>query len=502
MKLALLILFNLVTAVGGHFVNRRWDKAFLLFVSMMLILSLPWFYLLTASFGFNYPALIEYFPYIQLGLIFCFSLLSTSLFVIDFRRPRETVQGTWTRTMTVSAGVFCLLSTFYLGWFVSSYLNSAIKADSTRGPVAQEKDDTAPRKTYFSNSFFSEYIYFSFDGLDVRESMPAPPPGDATLYGTFVRNGTPVEGIKLDVVLGGEFKVESLVTDANGRFSFSVMPGIWKINAVLVSDWSDKPEGEFVIVTGREGRAGEDQYHKNRYASGDLTVDAISGTSTAIIAMEINPAIEINTPARGKTNSVDESNGFTVEWQQNDQASFYLVSLSKVTEEGTITSFHPIAQAKTDGSAMDLSRFTLFEDPGATNTYSVNVFAFDDEGNFVSESKHLGRHMFAMSGFKIAGDEVLSELGNDVSQENYEEFYQNNKKIAAAETLLEHRLVAEAEKLVALITENSRAGKIDALKGYILAIQGNCAQANLHFDKAVKIGGNSCLPQKYRQNCL
>lgn len=71
-----------------------------------------------------------------------------------------------------------------------------------------------------------------------------------------------------------------------------------------------------------------------------------------------------------------------------------------------------------------------------------------------------------------------------------------------AETLLDNRLVAEAEKVVALITENSRAGKIDALKGYILAIKGNCGQANLLFDAALKKGGESCLPRKYRQNCL
>lgn len=502
MKLALLILFNLVTAVGGHFVNRRWDKAFLLFVVMLLILSLPWFYLLTASSGFIDPESIKYYPYLQLGIILCFSLLSTSLFVIDFRKPRETAQGMWTKTMTAAAGVFCLVSTFYMGWFVSSYLISAKQFDSSRGPVAQEKGDVAPRKTFFRDNFFNEYIYFSFDGVDVSKSMPAPPPGDAVLYGTFVHNGAPVAGIKLDVVLGGEFKVESLVTDTDGRFSFSVTPGIWKINAILVSGWSDKPEGEYVIVTGREGLVGEDHYYKNRYESGDLKIDAKSGTSTAIIAMEINPAIRINAPASGTVKSVDDPKGFTVEWEQNDRASFYLVSLSKVTEEGTITSFHPVAQAKTDDLSIDLSRFTVFDDPGATSTYSVNVNAFDNEGNFVSESKHMGRHMFAMSGFKIAGDEVVSELGDDVSQEKYEEFYQNNRKIAAAETLLENRLVVEAEKVVALITENSRAGKIDALKGYILAVQGDCAQANLHFDKAVKDGGISCLPQNYRQNCL
>ena len=501
MKLTLLILFNLVTAVGGHFVNRRWDKAFLLFVVMILIFSLPWFYLQAASFGFNYSVPFEYYPHIQLGFIFCFSLLSTSLFVIDFRKPRETFQPTWTGTMTVAAGVFCMVSTLYIGWFVFIYLDSAKRLGSIRVPVMQEREGVEPRKTFFRDDFFSDSIYFSFDGLDVLGPMPVPPPGDAILYGTFVHNGTPVEGIKLDVVLGDQFKVESLVTDAAGRFSFSVKPGIWKINAILVSGWSGKPEGEFVIVTGREGRAGEDQYHKNRYPSGDLAIEAISGKSTAIITMEINSAIKITTPVQGSVKSIDDTQGLKIQWEQSDRAAFYLVSLSKVTEEGAVTSFHPIAQARTEGFSMGLSRFTLFEDPGATNTYSAKVFAFDDEGNFVSESKHLGRHMFAITGFKIAADEVVSELGEDVSPEKYEEFYQNNRIIAAAETLLENRLVDEAEKVVALITENSRAGKIDALKGYILAVQGDCENANVHFNKAVKIGGLACLPQKYRHNC-
>lgn len=502
MKLALLIIFNLVTAVGGHFVNRRWDKAFLLFVVLLLILSLPWFYFLAASSGLVNPGSIEFFPYVQLGIILCFSLLSTALFVIDFRAPRETLEGTWTRTMTAAAGVFCLISTFYTGWFVTSYLNSAKQLGSSPDPVAQREQDAAPRKFYFNDDFFSEYVYFSFDAVDVSRSMPAPPPGEAVLYGSFVHNGAPAAGIELDVVVNGEFKADSLVTDADGRFSFSIAPGIWKVNAILVSGWPDKPQGEFVIVTGREGQAGENHYYKNRYESGDLNIEAKSGTSTAIIAMEINPAITIVDPARGAVKSVDDVNGFTLEWEQNDRAAFYLVTLSKVTEEGTITSFHPITQLKSDALSMDLSGLTVFDDPGASNTYSVKVTAFDGEGNFVSESKHMGRHMFSISGFKIAGDEVLTELGDDVSQEKYEEFYQNNRKIAAAETLLEHRLVAEAEKVVALITENSRAGKIEALKGYILALQGDCANATLHFDKAVKEGGVSCLPQKYRQNCL
>ncbi len=68
------------------------------------------------------------------------------------------------------------------------------------------------------------FKYFSFDGGDVSQSMPAPPPGNAVLYGTIVQNGAPVAGIKLDGVLGGEFKVESLVTDADGQFSFSMTP--------------------------------------------------------------------------------------------------------------------------------------------------------------------------------------------------------------------------------------------------------------------------------------
>lgn len=502
MKLAFLILFNLVTAVGGHFVNRRWDKAFLLFVVMLLILSLPWVYYLTATAGINELVPFRYFPYIQLGLILCFSLLSTALFVIDYRKPAETVQASWTRTMTVASGVFCLVSTFYLGWFVSSSLISTKLFDSNRDSVVQKKEDDSPRKTYFRNNFFSEYIYFSIGGGDVRESMSAPPPGDAILFGTIVHDGAPVEGIELDVVLAGEFKVESLVTDATGSFSFSVAPGNWKIDAILVSGWSDKPDGEFVIVTGREGPAGENHYYKNRYEAGDLTIDAISGVSTAFISMEINPAIEITSPARREVETVDLAKDFTIEWEQNDRAAFYLVNLSKVTEQGTITNFHPVAQVRTEASKMDFSTFTIFSDPGASNTYSVNLSAFDDEGNFVSESKHLGFHKFALSGFKIASDSVVSELDDDVTQENYEEFYQNNKKIEAAETLLENQLVAEAEKVVTLITENSRAGKIDALTGYILAIRGDCAQANLHFDKAIKEGGISCLPKKYRQNCL
>jgi hypothetical protein len=502
LKLAFLILFNLVTAVGGHFVNRRWDKAFLLFVAMMLILSLPWFYLLTASAGFNDLMPIRYYPHIQLAIILCFSLLSTSLFVIDYRRPAETSRTRWTKTMTVAAGVFCLVSTFYMGWFVSSYLISAQQLDSIRGSVAQKNEDDSPRTSYSSGSFFNEYIYFSFDGGDVRESMPAPPPGDAVLYGTITRNDAPVEGIELDVVLGGGFKVESLVTDANGRFSFPVTPGTWNVNAILVSAWRNKPGGEYVIVTGRESQAGEDQYYKNRYGAGDLTIDAKSGESTAIVAMEINPAVRIISPASNREKPVEDASGFTIEWEKNDRAAFYIVSLSKVTEEGTITSFHPISQLRTEALLMDLSGFTVFDDPGAANTYSVNLNAFDQQGNFVSESKHMGRHMFTLTGFKVAADAVVSELGDEVSEENYEEFYQNNKKIDAVETLLENQLVAEAEKVVALITENSRAGKIDALKGYILAIRGDCASAKLHFEKAIKDGGISCLPRKYRQSCL
>ena len=502
MKLALLILFNLVTAVAGHFVNRRWDKAFLLFVLMLMSLSLPWFYFLTLSTGLIDPDSIEHYPSFQLAVILGFLLLSSVLFVIDFHWPGGKGQGAWTKTMTFAAAVFCLVSTFYLGWFVTSYLNSVKQFDAARDSTTRDRTDSGQRVTFFENRFFNDYIYFSFDDLDVHGDLPAPPAGDAVIYGSFVRDGAPVEGIELDVVLSEGFKVESLVTDADGRFSFSIMPGTWKIRALLVSGWSGKPPGEFIIVTGREATAGDKQYHKDLYASGELTVDARSGSSTAMISMEINPAIEIVSPARRKVDSVDDPGAYNIEWQQDDRSAFYLVGLSKVTEEGTITSFHPVAQLKTENLSMELSSFTLFDDPGVTNTYSVNLFAFDQAGNFVSESKHLGHHMFTLSGFKVAGDEVISQLGGDISPQNYEEFYQNNKRIAATETLIENGLVAEAEKMVGLITENSRAGKIDALKGYIFAVRGDCARARQHFDQAVKIGGDSCLPKRYRQNCL
>ena len=136
---------------------------------------------------------------------------------------------------------------------------------------------------------FNEYIYLSRGSGDLTRPLPEPPSGNAILFGKILQDGSPVEGIKLDVVLNDQYKVESLVSDDEGEFSFSVAAGIWKINAIFVHEWKNKPDGEFVVVTGRENTVSDSQYHKSRYDAGAVEINAGSGSTSEIISLEINP---------------------------------------------------------------------------------------------------------------------------------------------------------------------------------------------------------------------
>ena len=347
------------------------------------------------------------------------------------------------------------------------------------------------------NDHFSDYIYFDHEVSNSMADLPVPPAGDAEMYGEIMKDGLPVEGISLVVFLNAKYKTETLVTDANGRFSFSVTPGDWAVNLIIIDGWKNKPEGDYVVVTGLEDKFKSRNYN---YREKSSSVNVASNESVKIAGFEINKQLSMTSPVDRP--QLSEVGDFSISWEPHSKASSYIVSIASVKErsDSSSTSF-VIGEKSTTDSSILLSEWDSIEDEGEPNVYRVDIVAFDDAGTFVSETQQWSAGKFELANYKILEQKTIEAVGLAQSVDDYEEYYQNQKRITASEFLIEEGLLDEAEKVINLITESAQKGKKEALLGYLHATRDQCDVANSYFDQALKIGGQSCLPTSYRSAC-
>lgn len=351
------------------------------------------------------------------------------------------------------------------------------------------------------DNYFGEYVYFDHSLSDLSMKLPEPPEGSAVLYGSISMNGEPVPGIKLDLILNGEFKKTELVTDEDGKFFFSVAPGKWVLNGLVTQSWRNMPEHEYMVLSGFEPSISSNSVHYFAEQS-PVIVDANSGQETKLVELKLTREISITDPV-GSRNSITEFNPASlITWDSHKDADSYRVVISSVTIKENSTSSSTLTKRIVQTNELALSELnTLEDDSSAELTYAVDVYAYDAEGQLVSQSRGFSDNLFKVKGVQIVSD-VDYLLSNDGSfATDTKQFVKNQSLLEAVEVLLDDGQLEEAKSLLELTNELAPKGKKIALTAYLSALLGDCERASQLIEKAISDGGSQCTKTKYFAAC-
>ena len=503
----LISLLSLVTLVGGHFINRRWDRAVLFFslVCVWLILCMALYYVYMPD---DPRKMVEAFAFsLKLMLVGSIVLLVLSAIVtaLDRRNTRSLAGTPITLSGKVGASLMsllCALMIGYLGMWYSSY-SRAVSAYE----VAQSGDETSSVEgVTFGPEFFSS---LKFGTGRYPTSPGAIPEGDGYLLGQIQFDGEPAEGVALRLQLNDEFESERLVTDEKGYFSLKMPQGDWYITAIQADGWQGKPQGDFMLVSGIEPALRGNRY--SEYPVGD--VDGYKVTvadrkpAEPQIQLEIHREMALLRKVKQRkpvTLSLEED---AIKWQPYPGASQYHVKISRVTKRGSSTVFSPISQRVVkDATSLALTDLQTRRIEATENqdkaTYSVKLRAFSYDGTFLSESASFPRYKFNLKEPVVLVDEDypgMADMGDTVSKIEARE--KANQRFSAIELLIEEELYTAAEALLQKDIPGATPGRKEVLSGYLYASQKQCQKANEFFDKAREIGGDSCVNRKYERLC-
>ncbi len=132
-----------LTGVGGHYLNKRWDKAVLflcLFFFYGIALSTLLYFSLLEGFDLptDVPKLVRLYAMAFSGGIFCLWLLSIIVTMRDSKSFRVATIKSWTLSGVIGALLTTLLSTLYLATAVLAF-NTAFNPASIRS-LATDQD--------------------------------------------------------------------------------------------------------------------------------------------------------------------------------------------------------------------------------------------------------------------------------------------------------------------------------------------------------------------------
>jgi hypothetical protein len=350
-----------------------------------------------------------------------------------------------------------------------------------------------------SSDRFTEYMYFDTEVRNLGIELPAPPTGEAELMGNFVRDGKPVKGIELSVILNGEYKKSGLITDGDGRFGFTLPSGDWRINGITVESWIDKAEGDFMVVSGSEAKINSPRVHDfSNEAKKQLTLS--TDQSASLGTFVITERIEVTQPTGSEAVIVQEPWQFELQWNVHPKVLSYLVDIQSVTRQGSSSTYLSVYKTTTENLSFSLDELTLIPDENETfNEYAVNVKGYDANGVFVSKSGEYRKSLFKLKGLEIPDSSEISVNANELSE--LKNVSLTVGKINAASVLLDENMITSAEQLIATINEASADWRFDRIQGYLAAKKGNCGYAKEYFDLAKSKSGFNCIPSKYKVAC-
>jgi len=347
---------------------------------------------------------------------------------------------------------------------------------------------------------FHNYVYFNPSvGFDSRARQDELPNGDARLTGNFTYKNQPVSGIKLKIYLDN-YVSEELVTDAKGQFSLSAPAGEYALNLLEVDAWENKPEGNYLIISGREMELGE-HLQFNEFGKSGEPIRLESGQPLSIGTFRLTQNIEILEPVKGQPKTFEQPELNTLRWVAHPDVITYEVDIRRVERNGSSSTHSSIFTTTTDQTEFPLQNLKFVEDNDeARREYEIKLKGYDSDKKFVTQSSFK-----EYSGFYVDGKRIITEYeipGIDlINDEAIEKVVQAHKIVSATGILLDLDMVSSAEELVGKVDSGFDDWRLDRVIGYLHAKKGNCETANAYFTQARSKSGFNCISKKHLASC-
>lgn len=505
---------SLFTGIGGHYLNRRWDKAILFFCLFVcawiaayvaLILSLQYLSGAVSGLGDRFETITRIASGASTACIFILWLISLTITIADARKSVEPNMVKWTGAGAAGAVLTSVLSFLLLVYSVTTF--ATVYFGEHIYDALDEPDTGA--SGYMSGHFY-ESVYFG--GSPNRPfNLPSPPAGNGILKGKVTYHGQPAVDVTLSVILNSKYKAEDIITDSEGIFLLNLPPGSWTVNSISAEKWPNKPQtGRFSMYYGGEQKLSGSTYNPHGYINdGGHRVEVTTRPAQPQFNLVISDDIELLWPdpsSKGIEATMDE----TIQWDSHPDASQYYVEIKKITRKGDTVYYERVASRTLhDTTAIPLSSFEHRKTKGNESTeYAAEIYAFSGDGSLVSEftDTFQGGTFFLSDGNILVKEELddlfgLSAMPDDEFEETMNALARNQQRADAVSTLIADDMLDEAAALLDLLESEYAKGRKEVLAGYIYAIKGECDRSAEMFAKAESINPNVCIPDNYRAPC-
>lgn len=507
-----------LTGIGGHYLNKRWDKAILFLCLFIFYGIFCWFAVRMYLFS-NMPTasitsdeMMQQYQNITLKvsliylsgiiILWAISIVST---IADARRASQVDIFKWTKSGRTAAFLTTLLS-FLLLAYTSLASVSILRSYN----VLPEEDSKKQTFSYPLHDFY-EYLYFGGSPSD-SDKLPEPPEGRGMLRGQFIYENKPAEAVTLHIVLNSKYKARNIITDSNGFFTVSLPVGDWKINSIQTESWPNKPDGEhFSLYYGGEEKLSGKSYNRyNRLQSDGYPISINENKNSSHITIFIRKDIELVWPDDNRV-GVDATLSDAISWKPYPAAAKYCIEIKHLRREGTTTYYNPVTSiVLSNETSLPLSSLKHVKTTGKENyEYAAEIFAFSEDGTLIAghTDTFRGGTFTLIDGYMLVEDSLQdffdSNSGEDSEafQKKMEQISLDRRRMEAVEILIDENMVSEAETLLNLVNSEFAQGKKEVLSGYILALKGNCPESKAMFDKALTINPAVCIPGNYRKIC-
>ncbi len=249
------IVVSIFTGIGGHYLNRRWDKA-ILFLCLMVLNWVLIFGIITFSLrnmamasgdmGMTVIDTIKFLTKLASFGIFILWLVSIIVTILDARNKVTSNIVRWTKSGITGAVITSLISCVFLFGAVGIVFSLPENQNANSGTVS----DTVQTSGFSFNNFY-ENLYYG-GGPSDSYNLPAPPKGDGQLKGKISFHQKPARGVHLAMVLNSKYRVKNIITDDEGVFTVNLPEGDWRINSIQCESWENKPRHSDVMARSRE----------------------------------------------------------------------------------------------------------------------------------------------------------------------------------------------------------------------------------------------------------